>query len=651
MNKLILLAVTAASLLVVTNAIVIGDVTEGATPTLKKGATITVSNIGAATNHLCWTSAASSVTAATCATAAGSANVDLGSDGCSEALSSQTVNLVWSDNSKPDISIIECDQDGSTAVGIAVGVAVTETNMAVTQGATPSLKNGATVDITGLTGTNWVCWAAATSGTPSAACAANGSPSTDIGAATGCSAAASSNAVALTWTTVANVKINVIECSSASASLGTAVDITVTPTNIAASDATIAAGATVAVTGLTTGNHLCWTAGTAAGDVTSCSAIPSTPATDIGQSGCGAANDADLAWTTVAGTHIAIQECSGITKVGTEVDIVLTDKNFVVSGGNAQTLAKGAAVTITGAQSGNHLCWGAGTSAGSATCAAAGTATDIGATSGCGAAGDFGLTWTTVANEYIAIRECDTSNANVGEEVDIVLTEANIAITGGAAQVIVAGAAVAVTELGSGNHLCWTAATSATAITSCSAAGTANDAGTSGCGAADDASLVWTTVSNSHVSIIQCAGTNTVGSAVATVLTQQIEVASANITAGADVTVTGLTTGNHLCWTAGTSAGSATCAAAGTATDIGTTGCGAANDADLTWTTVAGTHIAIRECDTSNANVGDEVDFILEELTTTTAAPASTTISGASTGAVWSAMVTVLALMGVSAML
>merc|ERR1711937_557854 len=231
----------------------------------------------------------------------------------------------------------------------------------------------------------------------------------------------------------------------------------------------------------------------------------------------------------------------------------------------------------------------------------------------------------------------------VGEEVDIVLTEANIAITGGAAQVIVAGAAVAVTELGSGNHLCWTAATSATAITSCSAAGTANDAGTSGCGAADDASLVWTTVTNKDVSIIQCDGTTVVGSAVATVLTQQIEVASANITAGSDVTVTGLTTGNHLCWTAGTSAG--------TATDIGTTGCGAANAADLTWTTVAGTHIAIRECDTSNANVGAEVDFILGEVTTTTAAPASTTISGASTGAVWSAMVTVLALMGVSSML
>merc|ERR1719453_294160 len=304
MNKLILLAVTAASLLVVTNAIVIGDVTEGATPTLKKGATITVSNIGAATNHLCWTSAASSVTAATCAAASGSANVDLGSDGCSVALSSQTENLVWSDNSKPDISIIECDQDGSTAVGSAVGVAVTETNMAVTQGATPSLKKDSTVDITGLTGTNWVCWDAATSGTPSAACAANGSPATDIGAVSGCSAAASGGAVALKWTTVANVKINVIECSSASASLGTAVDITVTPTNMAVTQGatpSLKNGATVDITGLTGTNWVCWDAATSGTPSAACAANGS-PSTDIGAvSGCSAAASGGavaLKWTT-----------------------------------------------------------------------------------------------------------------------------------------------------------------------------------------------------------------------------------------------------------------------------------------------------------------------------------------------------------------
>jgi len=502
--------------------------------------------------------------------------------------------------------------------------------------------------VTNLASGNHLCWTAGASAGAVSTCGA-ASTDTDIGA-TGCGAVDDAD---FAWTTVAGTHIAIQECTGTT-KVGTEVDIVLTDKNFqltAGTAQTIYKGDTVATSGAQTSNWYCWKAGTGV-DTVACTAADT--ATDFGATGCSAANpdSLTLTWTTVAGTHVAIKECSGVSAaVGEEVDVVFTDKNFVVSGGNAQTLAKGAAVTITGAQSGNHLCWGAGTSAGSATCAVAATATDLGAATGCGAADDFDLTWTTVANEYIAIRECSGTSTNVGEEVDIVLTEANIAITGGAAQVIAAGAAVAVTELGSGNHLCWTAATSATAISTCSAAANANDAGTSGCGAADDASLVWTTVSNSHVSIIQCAGNTVVGSAVATVLTQQIEVASANITAGSDVTVTGLTTGNHLCWTAGTSAGSATCAAAGTATDIGTTGCGAANDADLAWTTVAGTHIAIRECSGTNTNVGAEVDFILGEVTTTTAAPASTTISGASTGAVWSAMVTVLALMGVSSML
>merc|ERR1712216_147304 len=120
--------------------------------------------------------------------------------------------------------------------------------MAVTGGNTPTIQKGAAVAITGLTGTNFVCWAAA------AACAANSSPSTDIGAATGCSADASSNAVALKFTTNANVKINVIECSDATTTVGTAVDITVTPTNMAVTGGntpTIQKGAAVAITGLT----------------------------------------------------------------------------------------------------------------------------------------------------------------------------------------------------------------------------------------------------------------------------------------------------------------------------------------------------------------------------------------------------------------
>merc|ERR1712167_413907 len=167
--------------------------------------------------------------------------------------------------------------------------------------------------------------------------------------------------------------------------------------------------------------------------------------------------------------------------------------------------------------------------------------------------------------------------------------------------------------------------------------GTANDAGTSGCGAADDASLVWTTVAGTHVSIIQCQGTTVVGSAVATVLTEQIVVASQNITAGSIVTVAGLTTGNHLCWTAGTVAGAATCAAAGTAADLGVTGCGAADDDTIAWTTTSKDYIAIRECTGTNTNVGAEVDLVLGVVTTTA-------VSGASSEAAWSTMLTVFAI-------
>jgi len=53
----------------------------------------------------------------------------------------------------------------------------------------------------------------------------------------------------------------------------------------------------------------------------------------------------------------------------------------------------------------------------------------------------------------------------------------------------------------------------------------------------------------------------------------------------------------------------------------------------------------------SDSSVVTAVYSVPNPAATTTAAPATTTISGASAGAVWSAMVTVLALMGVSAML
>jgi predicted branched-subunit amino acid permease len=451
----------------------------------------------------------------------------------------------------------------------------------------------------------------------------------------------------LDWTTVAGVAVSIIECKANGDAQGdAAVALTFTDKNFvvtAGAAQTIYKGATVATTGAQTANWYCWAAGTQAGTVT-CGTV--SDKTDFGVSGCSAVNPSTLTltWTTVAGTHVAIKECSAAdTAAGEEVDVVFTDKNFVVTAGASQTIEKGAAVAISGVQTANWLCWKAGTAAGTVTCGVKSDKTDIGLT-GCSAAAPTSLTWTTLAGIHVAIKECSAASTAAGVEVDIVLTEANIAITGGAAQDLVAGAALVVTELGSGRHLCWKSGTSASAIDTCLAAGTATDAGATGCGAVDVASLAWTTVAGTHVSIIQCEGTTKKGSAVATVLTEQIVVASQNITAGSIVTVAGLTTGNHLCWTAGTVAGAATCAAAGTTVDLGITGCGAADDNTIAWTTTSKDYIAIRECKaTSNANVGAEVDLVLG-VTTTAAPTPTTTVSGASSEAAWSTMLTVFAI-------
>merc|ERR1712000_352774 len=140
-----------------------------------------------------------------------------------------------------------------------------------------------------------------------------------------------------------------------------------------------------------------------------------------------------MVWTTTAGTHIGIKECAAADNadVGNEVDIVLTAwSNIVVTGGNAQTIAAGAAVAVTGITTGNHLCWNAGTSAVDVTCAGPGTHQDAG-TVGCGAANDVSMVWTTTAGTHIGIKECAAAdNADVGNEVDIVLTAwSNIVVT------------------------------------------------------------------------------------------------------------------------------------------------------------------------------------------------------------------------------
>merc|ERR1711871_1663459 len=183
-----------------------------------------------------------------------------------------------------------------------------------------------------------------------------------------------------------------------------------------------------------------------------------------------------------------------------------------------------------------------------------------------------------------------------------------------------------------GNHLCWTGGTNAGTAT-CGSAGSATDIGTTGCGAANDVDLAWTTTSNTHIAIAECdTGGNAVGTEVDIVLNLNIAVTGGNaqyLAAGATVAVANADNGNHLCWTAGTNAGTASCNSAGTATDIGTTGCGAANDFDLAWTTTSSTHIAIAECNTGGNAVGTEVDIVLNLNIAVTGGNTQTLVAGA----------------------
>ena len=79
--------------------------------------------------------------------------------------------------------------------------------------------------------------------------------------------------------------------------------------------------------------------------------------------------------------------------------------------------------------------------------------------------------------------------------------------------------------------------------------------------------------------------------------------------AGAKISLTGLSSLNHVCWASGTSQVSPTCAPAGDASDAGNGGCSAAlasTTLNVTWTTTTNTYITFLECAvtaTGNNNV------------------------------------------------
>jgi hypothetical protein len=175
-----------------------------------------------------------------------------------------------------------------------------------------------------------------------------------------------------------------------------------------------------------------------------------------------------------------------------------------------------------------------------------------------------------------------------------------------------AGATILSANPATDNHFCWTAAdASAPSATACAGAGSLTDFGTSGCSGKNGAAatLLWKTPKR-YLNIVECKadGSTKVGSNLA-VTVYQTQITEASLSSGL-LTINGLGTGNHLCWTATstlpTTATAVTCGAPGPATDPGTTGCGAKDAAALTWVSpFTNKYTSVQQCtETTNAATG-----------------------------------------------
>ena len=484
--------------------------------------------------------------------------------------------------------------------------------LAITDGATQTLQVGYPIALTGFTSTNHVCWTSGT--TPvTALCgpAFNTNPSLDAGQS-GCSASLTGASHTVTWTTTGNTDISFIECAHGTndnVNAAVAIDITLGGLVVSTGSGTQQVGSLVKLTGITITNHVCWTAAAIPTAIAAC-AVADSVVDDAGLSGCSAVTSGttiDIAWTTTT-KYISFIECLDAltTVVGIAKAIVLTEGGLVVG---AQV---GSTVTVSGLTPTNYVCWTAGGGTADA-CAGAGNSVDVGA-SACSAntasdATTFIGSWTTIANTQVSFIECKTDTTLTKG-----IAKAIVFIVGGLTIGAQVGSTIALTGVTSGNHVCWTAAGTATPVTECAAAGSDNIIDTtSGCSEVAPSTLSWTT-ENVHVSIIECDDTNLVGIAKAIVfsvggLVVHNAVGTATLVSGSTITLTGHALANHVCWTAGTTAPAAgtapTCAAVGSDNTIGaavTSGCSLVYPSGLAWGTAetalsANRFLSIIECD------------------------------------------------------
>jgi len=485
---------------------------------------------------------------------------------------------------------------------------------------------------------------------------------------------------------------------------------------------TLAKGATVTISGLTTGNYVCWTA---AGSGTQTVANPCGgvgSVTDIGATGCSAASSGttiDLDWTTTAGTHIAIVECaiSGDANVGTVVDdIVFTENTCNAKSAESDWTALGCTVTTATADTVTGLgaigeatnyascditcptdgqdftvvsvpectakadaaawadvgCVVNGTQNGT-TVASLGTATPASGYKSCGitcptAGGNFAVNapeneCTEKSSTWWTNNGCTVEHANGTTVSSLGTVTSASGYSSCTVTCPVNGSDFTVNAV---ENTCTARDTAGWAAVGCAVAGTATGTTVSALGAQSAVtgykSCTITCPSSGSAFVVSasqndCTARNTAGWAAVGCEVAGTATGTTIAALGAQSAATNWTSCAITCPVdnAAFVVNAVTaCQAKADAAAWAAVGCvvaGAQNGTSVAALGAQSAATGYTSCDITCPVAGGPFDVNATAAATTTAAPASTTISGASAGAVWSAMVTVLALMGVSAML
>jgi hypothetical protein len=275
---------------------------DSATPTIQLQGTLAFT-MTLPNSHLCYTAKAeSSPTAAVCAAAGTGTGPSSASDtpACTNAGTQVSAMLLWSDATLNKVSVIECANGGSTAIGIAEEITVTARTLA--DAAAPTIQVNDNIAFTMTLPNSHLCYTAKAGTLPTAAVcgvAASGTGPSAASETPVCTAAGTQVAETLVWGDATLTKVSIIECANGgSTAIGIAEEITVTARTLAnAATTTIQVNDNIAFTMTLPNSHLCYTA--------KAGTSPTAAVCGVAASGTGPSAASDTPVCTDAGTQVA----------------------------------------------------------------------------------------------------------------------------------------------------------------------------------------------------------------------------------------------------------------------------------------------------------------------------------------------------------